>query len=266
MTSPSRPAGYRRPLSAYAIEVHDRQKALRDDAWEVLAGQMVARLDGHPPHVLDAGAGSGLIAAWMQASGAEVAACDFNRSMLDVLRHRTADQVPPVVGDVTRLPFARSVFGGVVISNVLHLLHNWDDALRDAVRVLAPGGALFVNLGSTMAMNVTSLTETAAHFRSLVPADGTGYGPSDTAAITTLLDDEGLTTEPPLDAASTASSSIRTVIERLEHNIFAWPESVDARALSRAGAATLRWAEKRFGDVDAAHTTEVRIEISVHRK
>jgi SAM-dependent methyltransferase len=46
-----------------------------------------------------------------------------------------------VLGDATRLPLADASFGVVLSFHVLHLVPDWEPAVEEAVRALAPGGA-----------------------------------------------------------------------------------------------------------------------------
>ena len=89
--------------------------------------------------VLDLCCGQGNVTASLLAAGHDATGVDFSPAMLDHARRR-APQAAYVEADAQDLPFADGAFGGVV-SN-FGLVHAPDQprALREAARVLAPGG------------------------------------------------------------------------------------------------------------------------------
>jgi ubiquinone/menaquinone biosynthesis C-methylase UbiE len=93
--------------------------------------------------VLDVGVGTGRIALPLAAHVRSVAGIDLARPMLDRLRAKQrGEPVYPVQGDATWLPFPNGLFDAVVAAHVFHLIPGWQDALREIVRVLRPGGVL----------------------------------------------------------------------------------------------------------------------------
>jgi SAM-dependent methyltransferase len=96
------------------------------------------------PVVLDAGAGSGTFSNLLAARGFEVTSTDVTEEALEVLRARVSGSVERA--DVTSLPFAAASFDGVILGEVLEHVENDDAALREAARVLRPGGVLAVSV------------------------------------------------------------------------------------------------------------------------
>ncbi len=102
-----------------------------------------------PDHrVLDLGCGTGLLTLPAAQRARFVVGIDLTHAMLARLRHRAGRGLLPrlglVRGDVRFLPLADGVFQQVVTSfMLLHL--TWEEkrqALREAARVMAPGGRL----------------------------------------------------------------------------------------------------------------------------
>jgi SAM-dependent methyltransferase len=93
--------------------------------------------------VLEVGVGTGRIALPLAAHVRAVLGVDLARPMLERLRaKRTAEPVYPVQGDAVRLPFPDGAFDAVVACHVFHLIPDWQIALREVARVLAPAGVL----------------------------------------------------------------------------------------------------------------------------
>ena len=96
--------------------------------------------------VLDLAAGTAVSTVELAKSGAWCVACDFSQGMLAAGRDR---DVPKVVGDGMRLPFADNSFDAVTISYGLRNIHDHAAGLRELARVTRPGGRLTVAEFST---------------------------------------------------------------------------------------------------------------------
>ncbi len=94
--------------------------------------------------VLEVGSGAGHTSAWLRSLGVPVVAMDQSHESLRRLRART--DVPAVAADATALPFRDAVFAAVLADGVLHHTAHPATALRETVRVLRPGGLLFVRV------------------------------------------------------------------------------------------------------------------------
>lgn len=93
--------------------------------------------------VLEIGIGTGRIALPLARHVRSLVGVDLARPMLDRLRAKqNGEPVEVMLGDATQLPFAVETFDAVVAVHVFHLIGNWQGALREAARVLRPGGML----------------------------------------------------------------------------------------------------------------------------
>jgi SAM-dependent methyltransferase len=102
-----------------------------------LAGDVAGR------RILDAGCGSGPIAAALRDRGAIVTGFDASAGMLELARRRLGLDADLHLADLGRpLPFPDSAFDDVVACSVLHYLEDWTDPLAELRRVLRPGGRL----------------------------------------------------------------------------------------------------------------------------
>lgn len=89
--------------------------------------------------VLDAGCGSGYVAACASLLGAEAEGLDFSQGMVDEARN----QFPHLsfnLGDVEKLPAPDRSFDAVLSNIVLFHVADPGRAMAEAVRVLKPGG------------------------------------------------------------------------------------------------------------------------------
>lgn len=106
-----------------------------------LAGDVAGR------RILDAGCGSGPLAAALRDRGAVVTGIDASAGMLALARQRLGDDMALHLVDLNdRLPFADGAFDDVVASLVLHYLEDWGPALAEMRRVLRPGGRLIASV------------------------------------------------------------------------------------------------------------------------
>ncbi|HZQ01093.1 MAG TPA: bifunctional demethylmenaquinone methyltransferase/2-methoxy-6-polyprenyl-1,4-benzoquinol methylase UbiE [Reyranella sp.] len=100
---------------------------------------------------LDVAGGTGDIAfriARRQGAEADVTVCDINAAMLAIGRDRALDRglvkgITWTAGDAEHLPFPDRSFDGYTIAFGLRNVTDIDQALRDAWRVLRPGGRFF---------------------------------------------------------------------------------------------------------------------------
>jgi ubiquinone/menaquinone biosynthesis C-methylase UbiE len=113
-----------------------------DRVFGALAAALLATGPGwEGRRVLDIGAGSGTATRLLVAAGARVVPLDASGEML----RRIEEVVSPVVGDALALPVRSAVFDAAILGFVLNHLHHPDDALREAARVVRPGGWLLAS-------------------------------------------------------------------------------------------------------------------------
>lgn len=127
------------------------QSNLHEDAltmWE-RPGPIVRELLRHVPaqgSVLEAGCGSGAVAALLERQGCRVTALDFAVPTLSGIR-RVSPLMTLVAGDLRRLPFADAAFDCVVSLGALeHIEEGFGPALSEHRRVLRQGGRLFLTI------------------------------------------------------------------------------------------------------------------------
>jgi demethylmenaquinone methyltransferase/2-methoxy-6-polyprenyl-1,4-benzoquinol methylase len=97
-----------------------------------------------PRQVLDLATGSGDLALTIarKLPEAEITGADFCAEMLAVARRKGLTNT--VVADALHLPFADGSFDAVTVAFGLRNMADWNAALAEMARVLAPGGHLLV--------------------------------------------------------------------------------------------------------------------------
>jgi len=107
-------------------------------------GQLMPLLgDLHGKKILDAGAGTGRLAAELARLSADVTALDVSEEMLKVLKKKN-NKIATVVGDVESLPFEANSFDWVVSAFVIVHLKNPTKFFDEVYRVLKDGGKFLV--------------------------------------------------------------------------------------------------------------------------
>jgi len=110
--------------------------------------------------ILDAGCGSGPLAAELVARGADVTGFDSSHAMIELARRRLGQAVAFTVHDLSDpLPFEDETFDDVAASLVLHYLEDWQAPLAEIRRVLKPGGRLVASINHPFARLMNEPTE-----------------------------------------------------------------------------------------------------------
>ncbi len=129
-------AAYSAETEANLINGYYERPAILD-----LAGEVAGR------RILDAGCGSGPIAAALRDRGAIVTGIDSSAKMLELARQRLGASAALHLADLgSPLPFPDGAFDDVIASLVLHYLEDWAGPLAELRRVLTPGGRLIASV------------------------------------------------------------------------------------------------------------------------
>ncbi len=122
-----------------------RDKATR--LWEEHNGRKAERLA-----VIDIGCGAGTSSRLWAERGHEVCGLDVNAKLVGIARERAAADNQNIrfdVGSATALPYESSLFDVCVLPELLEHVAEWEPCLEEAVRVLRPGGVLYLSTTNT---------------------------------------------------------------------------------------------------------------------
>ena len=133
--------------TSYPDDGHDWCRAIEDESfWFQHRNRMIqAAVARFPPFgaLLDVGGGNGCVAAALQRAGQQVVMLE--PAPLGV-RHAQARGVPVIQGVLTEGLFAGDSIAGIGLFDVLEHLADDGALLREAARVLIPGGRIYVTV------------------------------------------------------------------------------------------------------------------------
>ena len=110
----------------------DRTRRITAEAMTGITCVLVKELAGRG-RILDAGTGTGLFSGPLGEAGFEVVGLDISEKMLAKAREKGIRCL--MLGDVRALPFRAGSFGAALCNRILHLVREWEAALREIVRV-----------------------------------------------------------------------------------------------------------------------------------
>jgi ubiquinone/menaquinone biosynthesis C-methylase UbiE len=211
--------------------------------------------------VLEVGVGTGQVSLPLHEAGVDLVGIDLAQPMLDALLEKAGGSSPfPLVrGDATRMPFRDRTFGGAFLRWVLHLIPDWRGAVREIARVLAPGAVFAASLGTYGGRR----TEIQARFAEVtgVVIEPAGLGWDGWRALDEAIAALGGQKQTDRSFRDRDRDDLETFVRGIERNRYSWTWAVrDERVRAEAAADVRRWAEARYGPLDAVprETFELR--------
>lgn len=211
---------------------------------------MLAQELGGRGRILEVGIGTGQVALPLFERGVPMAGIDPSAGMLAKLVEKSGGTPPfPLArGDATRMPVRDDAFGGAVVRWVLHLIPEWESAVREMVRVVRPGGVLIVQLGS-LDGPWEEIRQTFAA-EAGVSSEPVGIAWGDYERLGAVVRDDGVSARPLPTMRVENDEPLEAFIGGIEANRYSWTWGVPEDVLHRAAPKVRRWAEERFGALD----------------
>ncbi len=225
---------------------------------------------GHPPEVaekvaavaqtllpagrvLEVGVGTGRIARPLLQRGVPVTGLDLSLNML----RKLVEQLPPgpaprlAQADATSLPFPAGTFQAVLSVHVLHLIPNWEQALEETRRVLAPGGVFLI--GFDQRDSTSPISRTNDQWRVIAGRyleDPNHPGPRDFDALERYLERAGARKESIEAAAWQVEFNPGAYIRQIEAGMFSYTWRLDPALVPQCAAELRQWAAEQFGGLE----------------
>ena len=132
--------------SGERARVYDQTTRSKVDYTHFLTLELIAELTQRiapSQPVLDLGCGTGVLTTALAELGYDVTGVDISQAMLDKIKPSSeAGRITLRQGDVYKLPFDERSFDGIVTRWVIPHFRDWPTILKEAARVLRPGGVM----------------------------------------------------------------------------------------------------------------------------
>lgn len=222
-------------------------------------GKAVASLAGAGARLLDLGGGAGRISVPV-AARTETVALDIEHHMLRASRDLAGSRDTPiglVVGTLLQLPFPDNQFDAALITNVLHQVERWREALTESARVLKTGGLLI--LGRDILDEASCAGRLRQQSRAITATLAPEMRPTDAAgpALIQHLKAMGGQAGPPVTACTWSESlSPRQVLKRMAERTHNETWSLNDDQLDGLMQQIEPWAKANFQDMDAVEDVQ----------
>jgi len=232
--------------------------------------EAVERAGCKEPRFIEIGVGSGRVAMPIVARGYRYVGVDVSEEMLAQFRAKYAGvstKVSLIVADARRLPFRKDEFDAAIAVGVLHLIEPWEDAVKELVRVVRPGGVIVEGWDDIRDLGVEA--EISEQYRQLLkslkaklPEGRRRKRAREVARFLRAYGQVGK--EQPVTEWSqerTPRDALEGIVERLYSHTWEIPGPVHREACTRL----LAWAEGRFKDLDQPYKVKLAFTIRATR-
>ncbi len=207
------------------------------------------------PHFLELGVGTGRIGVPVLARGFRFTAVDTDPAMLSVFRYKIAGvarKVRLVQADARELPFEKGSFHAVISVHLWHLIPDWQRALLEALRVLAPGGYLFEGWDESVGESEDCRIQ--ERWRAILAGLGfelvRGRHRARLAEVERALAKLGLKPETEVVAEWTEERTPRQSLEAIAERLYSYTRQVPPELYLHSLRELYAWAEEYYRDLD----------------
>lgn len=247
-----------------AAEYYDETRGLSEEGVRRTTAALAEAFAGAEP-LLEVGVGTGQVAAPLHRAGVRVVGLDLSRAMLARLldKGEGGPPFPLLEADATAMPLRDGVFAGAYLRWVLHLIADWETAVREIARVVVPGGRFLAALGSYGGAR----SEIQARFAQLtgISTAPVGLAWEGWPALDELVAAMGGSKLPDVTVRDRDPFDLERFVRGVEEARYSWTWGV-ADDVRRAAAAEIRsWAEARWGPLDRVPREAIEVRFAAYR-
>ncbi|MBN1468472.1 MAG: methyltransferase domain-containing protein [Fusobacteriaceae bacterium] len=114
--------------------------------YQELANKMLKNIERNHG-ILEVGTGTGMISILLAPYVDKINAIDFSEKMIEKAKENSIDKkisnISFNTGDVYKLLYPDNYFDRIIIANVLHIIPNPQEAIKELKRVIKPSGIIF---------------------------------------------------------------------------------------------------------------------------
>ncbi len=195
---------------------------------------------------------------------------DENAAQMSVVRrfvqHAKGASLRLVMADITQLPFRDASFDAVVAVHVFHLVDGWQQAVREVLRVLRPGGWFLHGWDEHGVSELKRVEEEWLRILQELGWQVSRPGAPSHSSVEDLLRELGLQPERFYAARWEITVTARQVIEYVMHRMGSSTWSVPDDIFRAAIEGLWQWANSYYGaKIDTKYRQERRFVISKTR-
>lgn len=237
-----------------AVDYYDQTRALPSDLHDTMIETLVSAAGiMYDSRMLEIGIGTGRIAISTAQHVRRLFGVDLSLEMMGVLRKKlegTALHIEIAQANALELPFEENWFDVVYAVHVYHLVHNWQNALLDARRVLKPGGRFVVNFHKRE--QETPNVRLRRRLKELAQAEGVDVSRPGAQTEEEILEEiskwGGNHSIVPI--STTEDTEIpEKILEQLDRQIFSETWMIPRAVMDKVKPELRAWAAEQYGDL-----------------
>lgn len=244
-----------------AVTYYDQTRSLAPDRHQTMIDALVQATGITPDsRVLEIGIGTGRIAVSIAEHVHRLFGIDLSLEMMGVLRGKLAGtslNVSLSQANALELPFAETTFDTVYAVHVYHLVRHWQDALKDARRVLKPGG--FFVLSFHIRRGETPNRKLRQKLAELVQEYGLSTkrpGAQNEDEIYAELETWGDPLHVVVADAWQENEVPAEILDALDRQIYSETWAIPRNVMDEITPRLRAWAEQEFGDLSQPFITD----------
>lgn len=237
-----------------AVEYYDQTRAMPPERHRAMIESLVRETGiNENSRVLEVGIGTGRIGMSVAEHVRRLFGIDLSLEMMGVLRRKLADtklNISIAQADAGKLPFGDETFDIAYAVHVYHLVAGWQNAMRDARRVVKRGGYFVTSFHKREEDSPTARIRNELH--AFANARGIETKRPGTQSEEEILDEiKSWGDEPRIVVCSawTESEIPEKILEETDRQIFSETWVIPRAVMDEAMPRVREWALETYGDL-----------------